>query len=163
MTIAGTPEVTIGPVGPADVEDALALLRAQLDEHAIPVSDAELRRSIDELFVRPHLGVVLLARGAADGEALGLAFVNFAWTPEIGGLAGWLDELYVRPAQRGAGLGTRLLEAAIATCRAHGCRAVDLQVEPSHARAANLYVRRGFTELARRSFRLDLRGGDDND
>jgi GNAT superfamily N-acetyltransferase len=154
-------DVTIAPVGPADIEDALSLLRAQLDEHEIPVSDSELRRSIDELFVRPHLGVVLLAR-AQPGEALGLAFVNFAWTPEIGGMAGWLDELYVRPEHRGAGLGTRLLQAAIALCREQGCRAVDLQVEPSHSRAADLYARSGFQELPRRTFRLDLRRSDGN-
>lgn len=50
---------------------------------------------------------------------------------------------------RGSGVGARLLDTVLREARQRGCRAVDLEVEASHARAANLYGRAGFTPHAR--------------
>src|SRR5262249_8508137 len=61
----------------------------------------------------------------------------------------WLEELYVEPAARGRGLGSALLRAACDAAAAAGARAVDLEVERSHERAAALYRREGFRPLER--------------
>ncbi len=53
----------------------------------------------------------------------------------------YLSNLYVRPADRG-GIGTRLLEAAIAAARADG---VDRVVLWPSGRSVTLYLRHGFT------------------
>lgn len=156
--VAKVGDATIKTLHRSEVGAALRLLRAQLDEHAIPVRDDELRRSVEELFVRPYLGdVLLLWRG---GQAVGLAFLTYSWTPEIGGMTCWFDELYVQPAHREAGLGSHLLRAGVALAEERGCCSVDLQVEHSHERAAALYTRHGFKEQPRRTFRLDLRTAD---
>jgi ribosomal protein S18 acetylase RimI-like enzyme len=159
----GESGLLISAITREDVGVALELLRAQFDEHAIEVSDEEILASIEGIFARPQLGdVLLLRRGqetTAAKEAVGLAFLTYSWTPEIGGMACWLDELYVRPAHRGAGLGALLLKAVIAHCRERGCCSVDLQVEHSHERVVSLYDRHGFREQPRRTFRLDLRDG----
>jgi ribosomal protein S18 acetylase RimI-like enzyme len=148
-------EIHIAPITRAEQSDAEALLRAQLAEHDIPLSAAGITRAVAEIFIRPERGAILLAKCGAT--SIGMAFLTYSWTPEIGGLNAWLEELYVLPAHRGHGVGTQLVQAALAHARAHGCAAVDLEVEHSHARAANLYSRLGFNELPRRTFRHDLR------
>lgn len=140
-----------------DVAVVLELLRAQFDEHAIEVTDEEILRSIEGILVRPELGDALLLRLDGVAEPAGLALLTYAWTPELGGMACWLEELYLRPEHRNAGLGSQLLRAAIAHGRARGCCSVDLQVEHSHNRVVSLYDRHGFREQPRRTFRLDLR------
>lgn len=53
--------------------------------------------------------------------------------------------MYVRPAWRGIGLARRLIEAAIATCRARGgIRALQLTVREGNEPAIALYRRVGF-------------------
>lgn len=152
-----SPAPSITAITKADVAAVLELLRAQFDEHAIEVTDAEILHSIEGIFVRPELGDVLLLRLDGVAAPAGLAFLTYSWTPEIGGMACWLDELYLRPEHRSAGLGSLLLRAVIAHSRARGCCSVDLQVEHSHERVVGLYNRHGFREQPRRTFRLDLR------
>ncbi|HXE57531.1 MAG TPA: GNAT family N-acetyltransferase [Gemmatimonadales bacterium] len=54
---------------------------------------------------------------------------------------GYVTSLYVRPEARGAGIGGRLLEAALAECEASGVDAVFLWPTP---RSRSLYRRHGF-------------------
>ncbi|HLK36072.1 MAG TPA: GNAT family N-acetyltransferase, partial [Polyangiaceae bacterium] len=89
---------------------------------------------------------------------VGLAYLAYTWTLEHGGQSAWLDELYVVPGERSRGVGTALLRAALDHAARRGCRAVDLEVEAAHARAARLYAREGFRphHRARWYRRLDL-------
>jgi GNAT superfamily N-acetyltransferase len=87
---------------------------------------------------------------------VGLAYLSFQWTLERGGWVMWLEELYVLPALRALGIGTALLRAALDVARARSCRAVELEVETSHTRAANLYARAGFRPLDRVHWTLSL-------
>lgn len=142
------------PVRVARVEDraaVLELLAAQMAEHAIPLEAHRLARAVDgalaDLGVREPRALILVAERAS--ELLGVAYVAFTWTIEHGGKTSWLEELYVRPAERASGLGTALLRAACDAARAHGAAAVDLEVEADHARVEGLYLREGFQRRTR--------------
>jgi ribosomal protein S18 acetylase RimI-like enzyme len=76
---------------------------------------------------------------------------------ELGGLAGYYTEtgsktrhrghvfgVYLRPAFRGTGAATQLLEAVIASARQH-VRFLYLQVTQNNARAVRFYERMGFS------------------
>ncbi|MCW5889539.1 MAG: GNAT family N-acetyltransferase [bacterium] len=125
-----------------DREAAVRLLAAQLAEHDIPAPRPQLEKAIDGMLAREERGAILLA--LRDGAPIGLAVMSQTWTVEHGGTAMWLDELYIEPAHRGGGIGARLLDAVVAEAQRRGARALDLEVTADHARAANLYARRGF-------------------
>ena len=131
-----------------------ALLAAQLEEHAIPLAPELLAQGVRGALEDDGRALILVERDA--GRPIGLAFLSFQWTLERGGWVMWLEELYVLPERRGQGTGTRLLEAALDVARARGCLAAELEVETSHARAANLYARAGFQRLDRAHWTLPL-------
>ena len=141
----GEPEVRLAQ--PADRDTALALLVAQLREHEIATPPAAIAAALDGLMAHPERGAVLVA--TLDGRVVGIAALSATWTIEHGGPAMWLEELYVEPSSRSRGVGRALLSAAADTARASGARTLDLEVEASHTRAANLYAREGFRRLER--------------
>ena len=131
-----------------DAPDLLRLLSVQLREHHVHLEDAGLARAIDGVLRDPCRGFFLLL--AVDGRRVGAAYVSFVWALEHGGHSAWLEELYVEPAHRAAGLGTELLRAVMAECEAGGCAALDLEIDADHERVRSLYRRHGFQELPRR-------------
>jgi len=139
---------------PEETDAVIALLTAQLEEHAIPLTPELLAAAVEGGVADDGRALILLAR---EGDRpVGVAFLSFQWTLERGGRVMWLEELYVLPERRGQGTGQRLLEAALEAARARGCLAVELEVEASHSRAANLYARAGFQPLARVHWTLPL-------
>jgi GNAT superfamily N-acetyltransferase len=140
-------ETVIRRAEPADQADLCRLLASQLDEHHIRLDAARLANAVGGVLDVPARGFFLVAR---DGRlAVGAAYVSFIWALEHGGHAGWLEELYVVPARRESGLGTRLLEAAMDEARNAGCAALDLEIDADHERVRSLYQRHGFTTLPR--------------
>ncbi len=127
--------------------DVIRLLSAQMGEHAIPTSEAKLARAVDGIFEDPARGAIFVA--LFDGKAAGVAYLAFTWTAEHGGKSAWLEELYVAPEYRGAGLGAKLLGEALDFARRDGCAAVDLEVEADHERVESLYRRNGFRPRTR--------------
>lgn len=131
-----------------------ALLVTQLREHHVDLADAAIVAAAEGTLLRPQRGRFLLAIEA--GRLVGFAALSFLWTLEHGGWAAWLDELYVVPERRGDGVGARLLAAAVDLARAIGAKAVDLEIEADHQRAAGLYRRHGFAPLTRSRWSLHL-------
>lgn len=148
------PSIAIRAARADDLPAVSALLIAQLRDHGNDLADAGLTAAAAGLLERPHRGQFLLACDA--GDAVGFAALSYLWTLERGGRAAWLDELYVLPERRGAGIGTALLAAALAAARAAGAAAVDLEIEAGHERVAALYRRSGFAPLARQRWTLPL-------
>jgi GNAT superfamily N-acetyltransferase len=139
---------------PDELDAICGLLTAQLDEHAIPLAPELLVEAVRTALADDQKALILLAR--QGGRPVGVAFVSFQSSLERGGRIMWLEELYVLPELRGRGTGTALLRAALEAARVRGCRSVELEVEASHTRAANLYARAGFQPLARVHWALPL-------
>jgi GNAT superfamily N-acetyltransferase len=142
-----SPTLTIRTAGPHDRDALLALLLAQLREHAIDTPPDEVARALDALLRRPHRGRIIVA--AAGERLVGFAALSFGLPLEHGAPGAWLEELFVEPASRECGIGTRLLRAALGAAADAGAVGVDLEVEASHGRAAALYAREGFRPLTR--------------
>jgi GNAT superfamily N-acetyltransferase len=57
----------------------------------------------------------------------------------------YLAELYVLPAERGRGVGGRLMEAVVERARSRGASHIEIGVDEPDAVARHLYERMGFT------------------
>jgi GNAT superfamily N-acetyltransferase len=147
----------VAQAGPGDRDALLALLAQQFAEIEIPLPAEALAAGVDGALADARRGSFLIGR--LDVATVAVAYLNFQWSLEHGGLSAWLEELFVRPECRGAGLGRLLLEAACVHAAERGCAAVDLEVEEAHPRAARLYERAGFTPHTRARWVRRLTGG----
>lgn len=147
-------DFTVEAAAAADRAALVDLLCRQLDEHGLPADRPRVEHAVDGILRDARLGFLLVAR--AGGAAAGVACVAHHWSIEHGGPSCWLEELYVLPQFRGAGLGTRLARAAMERAGELGCLVMDLEVTSDHARAAHLYARLGFRGLGRERWAREL-------
>jgi ribosomal protein S18 acetylase RimI-like enzyme len=134
---------------PATAEDAAAI-RAMIEAliahsghpPATPAPAEELARHMSG--PRPDIEGVIAERGS---KPVGMV-LYFPWLSTWRGrLNLYIQDLYVAPAERGGGLGRRLLAAAAREGRARGCKGLLLAVEVSNAPAARFYARLGFQRI----------------
>jgi ribosomal protein S18 acetylase RimI-like enzyme len=110
------------------------------DRH--PADDKIIAAALDgALAPNHHIRIWVIE---VDGEAAGYMAVAIGFTIEAGGNDGFLDELYLRKAFRGRGIGRQAVEFAIAACPSLGIRRLSLEVERHNARAKRLYEDIGF-------------------
>jgi GNAT superfamily N-acetyltransferase len=141
-------EINILKASPEHLAAILRLLSTQLREHHIEISDAKLEVAVRGVIENPGRGLILAA--FLDGRCAGVAYVSFVWTLEHGGCSAWLEELYVDPGLRNAGIGTTLLRAVLDECESFGCAALDLEIDVDHEKVRSLYERHDFVALPRR-------------
>lgn len=132
---------------PAERADDIATARELFREYAaaLPI-DLEYQGFAAELeslpgAYRAPAGALLLAR--VDGAPAGCVAVR-----PLDARVCEMKRLYVRPLHRGAGLGPRLVTAAIAAATARGYDALWLDTLASMTAAQHLYRRFGFRPIA---------------
>ena len=123
------------------------ILKAQLDEHSIPIDSATLASAISLFLEYPEGGAMIVA--ANDSVLAGVACVTHGVVIEHGGIGAWLQEFYVVPAHRRQGIGQKLLDGVFDYCRKKHCVAIDLEIEHDHRRVEELYKRNGFRSHTR--------------
>ncbi|WP_152221725.1 GNAT family N-acetyltransferase [Pseudomonas sp. SCB32] len=121
------PRVTLRPAVPADIPLILELITELADyERLVHEVKADAQRMHDHLFgPRPYAEVLI---GEVDGEPQGFAlfFHNYStWLSQPGI---YLEDLFVRPASRGAGLGKALLTELARLAVERGCGRLEWSV-----------------------------------
>ena len=109
----------VRPAVPGDVPVLLALVR----ELAAYEREPDAVVATEELLQAALFGAEPVASAhvaESDGEVVGFAlwYVTFSTWQGLPGL--WLEDLYVRPAARGRGLGAALLRTLAGVCTARG-------------------------------------------
>jgi GNAT superfamily N-acetyltransferase len=130
--------VSIRPAAPADLPLIAQFIRdlADYEKLADEVRFDEATLG-DKLFgARPYAEVVI---GELDGTPQGFAlfFHNFSTFEGRPGL--YLEDLFVRPAARGSGLGKALLAHLAALCAARDCARLEWSVLDWNAPAIGFY------------------------
>jgi ribosomal protein S18 acetylase RimI-like enzyme len=129
-----------------DVATLVGLMRAFYAEDGHAFREDAARRALVGLLEGTAHGRVLVIE--TDGETAGYAAVTFGYSLEFHGRDAFLDELYVRPERRGAGLGRAAIERAVEICRAEGIGAIHLEVGAGNDPARRLYEGAGFVDRA---------------
>ena len=145
----------VRPAVPADADEIVAMVRELALFEREPLSTVEARPSdiLRDCFGDNPRAEVLI--GEIDGRVAGfvLFFRNYSTWLARTGL--YVEDLYVREAARGTGLGKSLLAAVARLAIARGCRRLDLSVLDWNP-ARRFYERLGFQEKADwRPYRLE--------
>lgn len=134
-------DATVRPARPDDVPAIDRLVRALAVYEEEPDSvEATAEDFSTALFgpdprVHCHVAEVTSADGTSEVVGLALWFVTFSTWRGRHGI--WLEDLFVDPAHRGAGLGRRLMAALAVECSARGWTRLEWTVldrnSPAHA------------------------------
>ncbi len=140
---------TIAPAAPADVPDLLRMIRALAEyerlSHLVVADEAALTAALFGAHAGPE---ALIARAGGDsGQAAGFALFFHTFSTFLGRRGLWLEDLFVYPEHRGAGLGRRLLADLAAIARARDCGRFEWAVLDWNAPAIGFYEAMGATLL----------------
>jgi GNAT superfamily N-acetyltransferase len=130
------------PAGAEDLETLLDLMAGFYEESGYALDRAHAEEAFSALLADSRLGRVWLIEQGS--EAVGHVVVTFVFAMEYGGVTAVVDDFYVRPASRGAGLGTAALAEVRRACQELGMRAMRVEVGGDNAVARAVYRRVGF-------------------
>jgi GNAT superfamily N-acetyltransferase len=138
------------PIRPAIATDAaqIAVLVQQYwrFESIGGFDPARVESLLRGLLSAPQRGACWVAE--ADGGLRGYLLAAFIFSLEHGGLMAEIDELFVTPAGRSAGVGSELLQAAERDFAMRGVVRIQLQLAAGNDRARTFYHRHGYCPRA---------------
>jgi GNAT superfamily N-acetyltransferase len=144
----------IRPAAVSDLPRILELIHALAEYERLTHQAVGTLAQLTEDFER---GAFWCLVGEVDGEVVGFAlgahtYSTFRCRPTV-----WLEDIFVTPGHRGAGLGKALLNAVIEMARAEGAGRVDWYVLDWNEPSIEFYRRMGATLLPDwRTCRIEL-------
>jgi GNAT superfamily N-acetyltransferase len=122
----------------------LAALLGELFAQEIEFTPDRARQveGLGRIIADASVGKILV--GIQAGRAVGMVNLLYTVSTALGGRVAILEDMVVDPGARGRGLGSRLLDEAIRTCRADGCLRVTLLTDGDNSDAQRFYLRHGF-------------------
>lgn len=139
-------ELTFRPITAADETDFYTMAEEFYHSDAVlhPIPAEYHRRAFAEMM---RSGQYLSGYIFTDGDnTAGFAVTNRMMQHEAGGVMVWVEDLYIRPAYRGQGLGSRFLAWLEEQLRGDAV-ILRLETEPENERAQELYYRLGYENL----------------
>ena len=139
-------ELTFRPITAADETDFYTMAEEFYHSDAVlhPIPAEYHRRAFAEMM---RSGQYLSGYIFTDGDnTAGFAVTNRMMQHEAGGVMVWVEALYIRPAYRGQGLGSRFLAWLEEQLRGDAVM-LRLETEPENERAQELYYRLGYENL----------------
>ena len=147
-------EPVIRPLRPEDLDELAELWRALAVEGApgglvlYPPTDENVARWCRWVADAVRKGEIQVLVAKAGGRIVGYVLFGERRSPlESPYRRGVIHDLYVRPGWRRRGLGTRLLEEALARLRATGVDLVTISVATTNRAALALYRKLGFEDF----------------
>ena len=141
----------------AETEDLPTLVDLMADfyaESGYALDRARAAEAFSALLADSRLGRVWLIEQGST--VAGHIVVTFVFAMEYGGHMAVVDDFYVRPAFRGAGLGTAALAEVRRACTELGMRAMRVEVGGDNAVAQAMYRRVGFETVDHQLMTLPL-------
>lgn len=127
-----------------DLETFLILMQEfyAYDQHVF--EEAKARGALETFLADDTWGIAWLIY--VEGVLAGYMVLTFGYSLEFGGRDAFVDELYLREAYRGQGIGGQSIAHMKAACRARDIRALHLEVERENTATLAFYRKTGFVE-----------------
>jgi len=138
---------------PDDLERLVPLVAAFHDEAGIVQDDTTRRAALTPLLEGSPHGVAYLIGPAR--APIGYIILSFGWSMEFAGMDGFVDEIYIRRAVRGRGIGSEVLSNLPKALAGAGLRALHLEVRRDNAKVRGFYEKLRF--LPREEYTLMTR------
>ncbi|SHG32007.1 GNAT family N-acetyltransferase [Cognatishimia maritima] len=139
---------------PEDLKKLMPLVSAFHRELQLGSEETALERALIPLLEGSPYGAVYLLGPAR--APMGYVTLTFSWSIELGGMDGFVDEIYLRPAVRGRGIALETLQSLRKVLQSAGVMALHLEVDRENEAAQKLYKRARF-ELRDRYSLMTLR------
>ncbi|MFN0124272.1 MAG: N-acetyltransferase family protein [Blastocatellia bacterium] len=153
------PETLVRPATAADSRVFLDMLcEFARYEGLEPPDQAGQERLLHDAFgSRPRFAVLL---AESDGQMAGYAIIYEIYSSFLARPKLYLEDLYVRPAFRGAGIGRALFQACVRETEKRGYDRLQWYVESWNDRAMGFYEQLGGRKLGWQTWQMDCRGAD---
>jgi ribosomal protein S18 acetylase RimI-like enzyme len=147
--------VRIAVVAESDLADLLPLMRAYCDFYGAAPSDAALLDLARTLLADPDCeGFQLIARDD-EGRAVGFATVYWNWSTLAAARTAIMNDLFVHPDARGAGLAEALVDECRVRSGRRGAASMSWQTRKDNTRAQRVYERIGASRAEWVDYSLD--------
>jgi ribosomal protein S18 acetylase RimI-like enzyme len=128
--------------GPQDAERLIPMIAAFHAERGIAQSVEARAEALGPLLEGSPYGVAYLVGPAR--APIGYVVISFGWSLEMGGMDGFLDEIYIRPGVRGRGIGSEVLQNLPKALAGAGLKALHLEARRDDPRIDGFYRRNKF-------------------
>ena len=135
-------DIAVELAGPTQLEELLPLVAAYHAFEEVGSSLEQRRSSVTKLLQDKRLGEIWLIR-KLDG-LIGYIAVCYSYSIEFGGCDAFVDEFYIEAAERGKGMGRKVLMEVSALLRERDIVALHLEVDGTNERAKSIYAKVGF-------------------
>lgn len=139
----------IAGAAPADISDLHALVRSLAEYERLSDICTSTEQDLAEALFGPQpVAEALIARLEADSHiCIGFALFFHTYSTFLGRRSLWLEDLFVRPDHRGAGVGRALLGALAALARERNCGRFEWAVLDWNTAAIRFYESLGANVL----------------
>lgn len=145
----------IDAASPADIPALCALLHQLFAQEAEFTPEAAAQqRGLRLIIENPQVGTILVARQA--GQVIGMVNLLYTVSTALGERVALLEDMVVAVAQRGSGVGSQLLDAALKFATQNGCRRMTLLTDAQNAAGQRFYRRHGFLPSSMVALRRSL-------
>lgn len=143
----------------ADQQTVLDYLSDFYAESGFKLDKAKASHAIGQLIANDHFGRLYLID--VENGPVGYVALTFGFSLEFDGRDGIIDDLYIAPAHRDRGIGSRVVGLVLDEARKEGLHAVHLEVEHDNKRAKKVYFRAGFKDYKRHLLSCRLHNDDE--
>ena len=133
--------VEIRPAREDEIDDLMPLMKAYCEFYESSPPEEGVVRMLRTLITDPSQGAVFIAR--KEGQAVGVATLDWKWSSLKGARLGYLEDLFVVPEARGDGIADALIQICADRCRENGMPALEWLTAPDNHRAQKVYNRTG--------------------
>jgi len=127
---------------PVDVDKLVSLMAEFYSASPYTLNPRRAREAFTPLLADERLGHVWFVQ--ANSQDVGYVAVTLCHSMNYGGLCATVDDFFIQPAFRGAGLGKAALAEVRNFCVSHGIRALHVETSRDSAPALAVYRHAGF-------------------